>query len=406
MAVSTKKILLLLVLISIVVLATALVWNDLNFSFFVRLLWDDANEFATKGIITSNFMPPGYTGFLGSCIKIGGAGGIPACQSLIYIGILFVASWFLKLRGLRDGLLALGVLAIALHPMLLLNIWRIHDGNLTAFLFFGFLVSGILFLRSVSAWNAIFFGAITGLLFTVRPNTLLLFLAAIFIIFWKSDSGERAKNFLKVLIFLAIAVIFIVGVNFAIKQKPFFFPPQGLYNLFSGTNEYALRSILRDYGGENSHEEALKAKGFPASSVDTIEKRLAFPSQKYKELVIEFIKTHPVEYLKLTALRFFTFFRPGYHVPQHFEWSSIEGFKRLIKIVLALPFFIWVFFVWKTRENFFDKENFFTFLLVVLYILPVVFTNADPRYRFPLDMAFILDSFCRIRIKKFIDISS
>ena len=98
-----------------------------------------------------------------------------------------------------------------------------------------------------------------------------------------------------------------------------------------------------------------------------------------------------MEYVKLMGLKTFTLFRPGYHAPENFEWFSADGVKRVSKIILALPFFIWAFVVWKTRKGFFEKENLFVFLVAGLYLLPFIVANADPRYRFPIDIIFILD---------------
>jgi len=184
-----------------------------------------------------------------------------------------------------------------------------------------------------------------------------------------------------------------VGVNLATKHTPFVFGQQGAYNFYSGTNEYAATYLLKDYSGENSLEGALAAKGF--SSVRTFEERLSFPSRTYWQLTFDYIKNHPLEYVKLTGLKLFTFFRPGYHAAQDFTWGSVEGLKRLLKIALSAPFFIWLFFVYKTRRNFFDRENLLVFLSIALYLLPFLFANADPRYRFPLDIIFIADSFYR-----------
>ncbi len=393
-SISTNKILFMIGLISAVVLILAAIWHNLIFSFFVGLLFNDAREFAITSTITSNFMPIGYSGFLGTCLKIGGVSGIPVCQSFIYIGIIFSAFWFLKLRGVNGILLVLGVLAISFHPMLLLNVWRIHDGNLTVLLLLGFLAAGISFLRFKNAWSVIVLGIFAGLLFTVRQNTILLSLIVFFLL-GKNIIGGKIDYLKRAIIFLASALVLMVGVNFLVKQKPFFFGQQGAYNFFSGTNEYASRYLLKDLSGENSLEEALKSRGF--SSVGTLEERLSFPSKTYTKLALDYIKSRPFEYLKLIGLKVFTLFRPGYQVVQNSGTDFGEILKHTLKIILAAPFFVWIFFVYRDRKNFFDKENFFVFLVVVFYLAPFLVANADPRYRFPLDIIFIADSFCRAK---------
>ncbi|MAF80271.1 hypothetical protein CL629_04320 [bacterium] len=392
--ISGKKILLIIGIIAIIVFALAIVWNDLNFSFFVNLLFVDAKEFAEEGSITADFMPIGYSSFLGSCMKIGGAGGIPACQSLVYAGVLLMAFWFLRPReGGFSILRALGIAAVALHPMLILNIWRVHDGNLTTLLLMGLLASGIAFIRFKSMRWIILLGVFSGLLFTVRPNTISLVVITLLLLLAAKGAGTKIKRLGRIVIFAAIAVFLVMGVNTVVKQAPSFFARHGMYNLFAGTNEYAEQYLLSDYSGENSLEEALKARGFIE---ETFEERLAFPSETYRELALDYVRAHPFEYAKLTAIKFITILRPGYHVPDNFAWGSMDGVKRIVKIALALPILIWIFIVWKTRKSFFDEENIFIFLIVIFYLLPFLLANADPRMRFPLDILLVADIFRRL----------
>ncbi len=391
--ISAGKILILIGLISVVVLTIAVIWHNLNLSFFVGLLFNDAKEFADKGVITSDFMPLGYSGLLGLFLKIGGIALVPAFQSLIYIGILLATFWFLRPRGKHSVLSLLGILAIAIHPVLLINIWRIHDGNLTVLILLGFLASGISYLRYKNFWSVLALGLFTGLLFTVRPNAILLALVAIYIFYERGSAQEKIKFIGRSAIFFISAIILVVISNSVMKGKMFYFAEHGFYNLFAGSNEYASKYLLKDLSGENSLEEALKARGF--SSVDTFEERLAFPTQTYKRLAIEYVKSHPLEYAKLTAIKIFTFFRPGYQATQGSGLGLTEVLKRVLKIILATPFFIWIFFVYKTRRDFFKKENMLVFLSVALYVLPFLIANADPRYRFPLDIILIADSFRR-----------
>ena len=73
-----KKYALFLGSLSIAVVVFAMISNDLNRSFFLGLLFDDAKEFASAGTVTSDFMPIGYSRFLGVCMRMGGEGAIPA----------------------------------------------------------------------------------------------------------------------------------------------------------------------------------------------------------------------------------------------------------------------------------------------------------------------------------------
>ncbi len=383
---------LFIVVVSAVIVIAAGFHRDLDSSFFVKLLFDDAREFAHAGTITSQFMPIGYSGFLGSCLKVGGAAGIPPCQAFLYVGVLFSAFWFLALRGARGALLTIGVLAIILHPVLILNVWRIHDGNLTALLLLGFTATGIAFLRSRSTWSILALGVYSGLLFTVRQNTALLLPLALFLLY--QGDPERGKKYAsRAAIFLVSAAVSIATVSGAIKGTPFYVGGQGPYNFFAGSNEYTAQYLLSNYSAENSLGNALAARGF--SSAQTFSSWLSFPKATYQRLAIEYLTHHPIEYAKLAALKLVTLLRPGYHTVQNFTWNSLEGLKRFSKIVLAAPFFVWVFFVYRTRKRFFEPGNLFVFLVAILYLLPFLIANADPRYRFPLDIILIVDSVSR-----------
>lgn len=398
---STKKIILLIGLISVIVFALAVVWNNLNYSFFVNLLFEDAEEFAHTSTITSRLMPIGYSSVVGLCIRAFGVQGIPACQSVIYGALVFLAIGFLYLVGVRSFYLAAGVFAIALHPVLLLNVWRIHDGNLTILLLLGFLASGIAYMSRapqsplVARWGSaacvLLLGIFAGFLFTVRINTALLVLPALFVL-WRRERALLAR--LSVAgIFLGTATLVFIMVNLGVKQTPFFFPAHGWYNFFAGNNEYAAEYLWKEYTGENSLEKALEARGY--SGVETIEARLAFPPETYRARALHYIQNNPGEYVELGAIKLITLLRPGYHMPENFVWISAEGVKRILKTILATPFFIWAFVLYKTRRRFFDEENVFVFLAAALYALPFLAANADPRFRFPLDIVFMADSFRR-----------
>lgn len=391
--ISTGKILVLIGFISAAVLISAAIWTGLDSSFFLGLIFDDAKEFAENGVITSDFMPIGYSGFLGSCIKVFGGRGIPACQSIIYAGVLVAALYFFIWRGLEGNLLTFGIIAVALHPVLVLNVWRIHDGNLTALLIMGFLAACFWYTRFGNIWSILAIGVFAGLLFTVRQNTATLFIIPL-IILLKKEPEERINYLGKIVVFLVTAVAFIVMVSLFFKGTPFYFGKHGPYNFFSGANEYSAKYLFSDYSGENSHEEALAARGFLAPA---FEERLRFSPDLYSRFAIDYIKERPLEYVKLAGIKLLTLLRPGYHEPEDFTWFSGEALKRILKIILAAPFFVWLYLVYRTREKFFDRENLTVFLVVILYIAPFLIANADPRYRFPIDIVFIADSFCRAK---------
>jgi hypothetical protein len=390
---SIRRSLIFIGVIAGIVVASALVWNTLNYSFFLGLLFDDAFEFARTGIIVSDFMPVGYSGLLGLFLKVFGLGGIPVSQAILYVGILLILLVFLVLRGVRGTLLVIGTAAVALHPVLILNIWRIHDGNLTALLRLGLLVAGIVVARNQSLPSILVLGVVLGLLFSVRQNALpLAFIVPL--LFFHERPVRVMALFRKALVFAVGAAVCVIAVNTAFKGTPFFVGRQGPYNLFSGTNEYASKYLLSEYSGENSLKDALLARGVAAPS---LEDRLYFPPERYTRFSLDYVIRHPLEYLKLIGLKVVTLLRPGYHMVEGFVWISPEGLKRMVKITLAAPFFIWLFLVFRTRKHFFDTENLFVVLVAAAYIVPFLAANADPRYRFPLDIILIADSFCRAR---------
>ena len=237
------KVLMLIGVILVVVFVLASLKQDIDSSFFVALLYNDANEFAEVGAITSNFMPIGYSGFLGLCIAHGGINLIPVCQSLIYVFILLCALLLLTFRGVTGHKLFFGILITAIHPVLFLNIWRVHDGNITVLLLLGLLVACLYVERERNFLGILVLGVISGLLFVVRMNTILLVLPVLLIVYFPKifqygvlifNKNNRIKNkesesisrnyFNQSLLFLFISLFVFVIINTAVKQKPFYFP--------------------------------------------------------------------------------------------------------------------------------------------------------------------------------------
>ncbi|HWZ00865.1 MAG TPA: hypothetical protein VNX17_07290 [Edaphobacter sp.] len=104
----------------------------------------------------------------------------------------------------------------------------------------------------------------------------------------------------------------------------------------------------------------------------------------YTRRAILFAIHNPREELKLVVLKLFTFFRPDTKL--HALFSAFG----LMKSFLALPVFLFLaalLFPGRPPLAFEDK------LLItfeVVYILPFLLTNSDPRFRMPLDALLLL----------------
>ncbi len=361
------------------------------------------NEFIETGKVVSNFLPVGYTAFLAIAMKLGGDYAIIFFQALVYISIVIIPYFFIRSLKVPKYLIITTFFLFALHPYFLFNIVRIVDTNLTA-LFLLLFYLGIIYFFSDKGQviknyiKSVMLGSFFAFLFLIRPNTLLL--GIIPIILYLRYTIFSFQERIKGLILFFVTFFVVVGcVNFFMRGEILFFPKNGGYNFFVGSNKYSFDAILNHYTGEPSIVEfQRKNPGLLIEKNDT----LYWDNPLYWNIGITYVTQYPILYLRDGILKFFTLFRPDYREVD--ANVGILKYSRLIlQTIMVLPVIIWLYIYLKNPENFFTYHNTIFFLFVFLYILPFVLTTSDPRYRLPLDAIFIIDSILRLsQRKKFI----
>ncbi|HEY9137361.1 MAG TPA: hypothetical protein VIM67_03750, partial [Terriglobus sp.] len=93
----------------------------------------------------------------------------------------------------------------------------------------------------------------------------------------------------------------------------------------------------------------------------------------------QYLKQHPAAQLKLIPIKLFTYLRPDTKV------HPLLSGQGMVKGILALFVPAWVVILILKRKLL-DSSDYLIVLVAVVYSLPFLMTNADPRFRIPLDL--------------------
>jgi len=379
--------------IYVLVLASTLVLLSALFVPFQAELADylnDANYLAAGKLLpASHFTPVGYPLLLAPFVVMCGINGIVAFQSLVYVATLWLAWRGLKSRnvglvGKNETAILVALAAIAFHPYMLLNTHRVTDNAIDVFFFVALAIWCDRYFLLDSYHRAVIMGALVGIFSALRPNAFtLLALPALGLAITREAAnrppGSLAQAAARYSIFVGTAFIAFGALGFGGTGTPFFWPLTGPYNFFAGNNPQTLHYLIREFNGEPSIYPALLARGV-APGIDTH----TFDPKLYMSFAMEFIRSHPAYFVLLLFAKFVLFFAP----------KIVHG-KNLVEaalqMILALPFIIWIIAVRRNTSLFGWQRALCSIVFMLLYVLPFVVTNSDPRYRMPLDIWFIMD---------------
>lgn len=340
-----------------------------------------ARQLAVSGRL-SDYLPVLYPGLLAWGLKAGGLKGIFAAQALLYV--LTVLSAFALLRALKASARAafLSALVVACHPYLLLNIKRIVENSLAVPFLIWFVLGLVLLSRErVNVIRAIAASVVFGAMIYVRANFIFLAALPAVVIFVVPGRAAADKARLFALVYgAASATAFLIAVG--LTGHFFLLPGVGPYNLFHGANPHTAESLLQFSNTSHSFMPAVKDYGIDLRrrDLDAIFVRYA----------VDFILKHPFQYLYLAFLKLYILFRPDLRLMHASGMVRSPLVFSAAQAVLSLPVFVWLFFRLKDRSLFSFRPP-WAFWIVFLYLLPCLLTNADPRYRLPVDIFFILD---------------
>jgi hypothetical protein len=343
---------------------------------------EDAQRLAQGARLPAgNFYPVGYSLLLAPFVAALGTGGVVLLQAALYLATVWLA-WHIVAREARLGPAAttLATLLVAFHPYLLLNILRVEDNAVNAPLV---LLLCLWMLRGCALpriADAVLYGLALGLFGAIRPNAVVF--AALPLCARLLRRAEAPSAARLAWCYGAFAALW-VAVSLLATGHPLFWPGNGPYNLFAGNNPLAAGALLSRYNGEYSIDAALAHYGLAGAD------RYTLPGGTYLALVWRFLREAPGQALALLGLKTVILLGP--------RWDqATDGFRRVVQLLLVYPVVLWIVatLVDGIRRRLRESALFLAF--VALYLCPFLATNVDPRFRLPLDLAFILHGICRL----------
>lgn len=349
----------------------------------------DIAVWARSGRIADTFTPLGYPLFAGPAFRLAGNHGIIALQVALQIAIAGVCFLILRELGLPSTWSAIGSLPVALHPDLLASIVKIWDVPLSTFLLL-LVVFLCLRVHNRPATRflpiAIGIGAALAAAVFCRPNYIIL-LPIVFISFYSRRSSLPVRSLaghLAVCVAVACGVFALLGT--ASYGRPFF-PRNGPYNLYAGQNPHTMSALLHKLNAEDSITTDFLEKHpgiLDTGSNADLHLYAASLAPYYNHQAILFGLHHPGAEFKLILVKLFTLFRPDTKV------HSLRSASGMVKAVLALPIVIFLLALLLPGRPSFSFDDKLLFATEVLYVLPFLITNSDPRFRIPLDAVLLL----------------
>jgi hypothetical protein len=331
----------------------------------------------------------GYTVYSTFFYLLGGTQGLIIGQTITYLLIGITAYSILnKIIGRESFAPTLGACLVLIYPETWLNVNRIVETNLVILLTLGFLY--FLLEKPQAEFSFIqsgMIGFISAYMILTRPN-LVVVLPLLMI-----PMSKSIKNIL-VAAAVGLAVLTIIP---GFTTGTFYPTPQeGKLTFFHGANPYSKESLLKYYNAEQLSANPDLYKAFYAMGLEPwMAPKTSggeIPDKKFSEIVFQYsinwIKAHPFEYLELIPIKLWTMVRPDFRGA-----DRKSGRSRLVimwvQILMSLILPCWL--IWKiaSKDSFFGPLGAAPFSL--LYIIPFLLTNAEPRYRTPLDTLFLLE---------------
>jgi hypothetical protein len=342
-----------------------------------------AVEWATSGHITNTFTPDAEPLFLGLAYRLGGFPGVLALNVLLQIALAGVCYWILRVLGLPPGWSAFGSLPVAINPEFILSVSKVWDLTLSAFLLLLFVLCCLNLARSAPQLSMKITAA-TGLASAAavfsRPNLILLLPVVLMAALHGRANISRGKLGGHLAAFLVIVA---AGYSFLciVSHGSVFFPTNGPYNLYAGHNPLTETALVDHLNAEFSLPTLFTAShpGAPISDLYDPGMGSYFLRQS-----ILFARQHPAEEIKLFFLKIFTLFRPDTKV------HSLSTLPGLVKGIFALPVFLLLGALFLPNRPALSFEDYVLFAVELLYILPFLLTNSDPRFRISLDALLLL----------------
>ncbi len=329
--------------------------------------WINLQAYLATGHVTSTFLPGGYPQLAGLFFAKAGPSGVVGLQALLYCAVAAVLYLTLRETTGKPVAAALAAFVLSVDPDLLASIPKLWDTEISV-LFVSGLAYLCLRLRDRERWTPWLLGATWGLSLSVRPNLALMALPIAYAVAVFSNP-HRARVAATVLV-LAVAVL---AATNTVVHGSFYLPQNGPYNFFAGANPYTVRALLDHFNAEPSLPQAMADHGIFVTDWYT----LAYNAD-YTRFALQFLAAHPLEWLWIGVVKLFTLLRPD--TKAHALLSAF-GLSKLLT-ALATP--VWLVVLLTVRR--FESIDRLMLIAIGAYILPFLLTDADPRFRVPLDV--------------------
>jgi 4-amino-4-deoxy-L-arabinose transferase-like glycosyltransferase len=354
---------------------------------FVNNLLDAART----GHVGSTFTPDAYPYLAGTAYRLAGVRGFLALQAALYLLLGCVMLWLVRALAGSTRAAVLAVLVICLDPDLILSIAKVWDTGLTCLLLIGFATLSLASARRPSATVLLALATVWGLGMAVRPNFALLGIALAYLL-----PAVRVKAWpLKLAATVAWGCGTLLLANL-LAHGSFYVAQNGPYNFFAGANPYTRAALLHLYNGESSVPLALSALGIHVGTQADATYDLALRST-YMHHALRFIASHPLRWLGLCSLKMLTLLRPD------LKAHALLTVAGAVKVLTCLCVPLWLTTLGLTTLGLttlglttlglttrgaakkLEPADRLMLVLAACYILPFLLTNADPRFRPPLD---------------------
>jgi hypothetical protein len=314
--------------------------------------------------------------------------GVEVEQVLLQLAIVLLAWALMRRLGATALGALLGGLTIAMHPELLLSVTKVWDVSLSTLALVLVVYLGLRLLSDGVSWG-------TLLLLNValavgcfdRANYALLLLPLAFVL-WQTRRKHAMAD--KRLAARAMALLLLTAGGYSLLSVAVYgsvvLPGNGPYNLYAGQNELSERALLEHLNAEFSLVPSLRANHMQTAAADPHNLSLR---TYYIHASIEFAEKHPEEEVRLAVVKLYTFLRADTKL------HGVHTGKGMIKLLLTAPIPFWLGTIWwsRTRGDVgWTGADTFVCLVAVVYVVPFLISNSDPRFRTPLDVLAIAQS--------------
>lgn len=347
--------------------------------------WIDAMQLAQTGRLEQHFTPAGYPAMIApgaAFYRSNPERGVEAVQALLQMLMVGVLWGVLRELGATALAALAGTIALALHPELLITIVKIWDVSASAFLLLLAVYIALRILHGKAIWkNTLLLGAVWAFGCFDRPNYVLLLPAFLFVL-WHILCAEDARwlRFSALVAALLLTTCVTYAACSAAVYGQVLFPGNGPYNVYAGQNRLSEQALLQHLNGEPSVVPSLLEQHRYAEAASAHD--LAWRAE-YSQSARIFAKTHPVEELRLVAVKLFTLLRPDTKL------HPVRSAPGLPKLLCSLGIPVWIaIVVWFRggRHGEWTAADTFVCLVAAFYVLPFLLTNSDPRFRTGLEV--------------------